>query len=330
MVTASSLLVALTLPIAVVRCSGNNDALDRARALTPPLANSTIDGEDEGESFWRGSKDVIDRAWRTAYSPKHPSLFRFDDQFRTLYLDQDFDKAVQELRGGNAGVDREMEIEAQIVSLFEEVHPGVLRSDKIFSNAFVEELLEELGEFDGTGIPLRRPNGMNRYGVIVEDVAGGIPTLAESFGKLIQSHLRPLSETLFPESVGSDDAKDHFAFTVRYKLGEDLELKEHRDASVLTINLCLGQPGFKGSELYFVDPTTGERKYLEHKPGAILIHRGGLRHSALPLKRGSRTNLIVWLFGEDGYVRDAEYGPEERMTPSQRWRRERVASHEEL
>lgn len=50
-----------------------------------------------------------------------------------------------------------------------------------------------------------------------------------------------------------------------------------------------------------------------------IIHKGGHRHAALPLESGQRTNLVLWLFGEDGYVRAAPYPPSEQHSPAQRW-----------
>jgi len=129
-------------------------------------------------------------------------------------------------------------------------------------------------------------------------------------------YLRPIAETLLPEVVGTGDAQEHFAFTIRYKLGEDVSLSEHRDASVATINLCLGKEGFQGGRLYFV-PNASEplaRHSFEHAPGSAIIHRGALRHGAealgppfphlinLRLVVGERMNLIVWLFGKHGVV----------------------------
>merc|ERR1712224_582644 len=98
---------------------------------------------------------------------------------------------------------------------------------------------------------------------------------------------------------------------------------EHRDASVVTMNLCLGREGYEGGRLYFVDPRTGERQYLRFKPGTAVFHRGALRHSAEPITSGERTNLVVWLFGKDGYVRDAKYPDHERMDSRRRWRPDR-------
>ena len=144
---------------------------------------------------------------------------------------------------------------------------------------------------------------------------------------MIQNFIRPIAQTLFPDIVGQEDAIDHFAFTVQYNTSQDVALSEHRDASVVTFNLNLNavedfsRGGLEGSKLYFIDEKDKSiRNEVEIKPGEALIHRGSLRHAALPLTgSGQRQNLIIWMFGEDGYVREAKYPEEDQMSPQQRW-----------
>jgi hypothetical protein len=94
---------------------------------------------------------------------------------------------------------------------------------------------------------------------------------------------------------------ESFIFTIRYKEGEDIALAEHRDASVATLNINLNSEeagGYGGSELEFVDeddPTV--RRRVGFRPGMALLHKGALRHAALPIEHGERQNLIIWLFG---------------------------------
>lgn len=256
------------------------------------------------------------RAWEEV-PPLHSELYHFNKEFISQYLSLEFVQLGEALRQGSAN-------ETALKTLFEEVLPGVWRSPQLFSKTFSQHLIAELDHIDATGLPLRRPNGMNRYGAILEDVPGGLTSLAPAINDLIQWYLRPIAETLLPEVVGEGDAEEHFAFTIRYKRGEDVSLSEHRDASVATINLCLGREGFEGGHLYFV-PNSSQplaRLPLEHAPGFAIIHRGALRHGAQALVAGERVNLIVWLFGKHGDVRFADYPPAERMRQSQRWHRE--------
>jgi hypothetical protein len=39
----------------------------------------------------------------------------------------------------------------------------------------------------------------------------------------------------------------------------------------------------------------------------------------LPIEKGARENMIVWLFGKGGDVRFAEYAEAERMGVEERW-----------
>eukprot|EP00971_Amphidinium_carterae_P081455 1611493-Amphidinium_carterae.1 len=62
---------------------------------------------------------------------------------------------------------------------------------------------------------------------------------------LIYAYMRPLAAMLFPELVGLEDADEHYAFTVRYETDGDTELAKHGDASVVTVNLCMGNAGLE-------------------------------------------------------------------------------------
>ena len=82
--------------------------------------------------------------------------------------------------------------------------------------------------------------------------------------------------------MSHDDAVEHFGFVVRYRQGEDVSLEEHADASVVTMNVCLGKE-WEGGELvmgkyaspYARNGLAAERSpAITHTPGRVLIHRG--------------------------------------------------------
>lgn len=285
-----------------------------AEAVLPHIPLATVNGEFEGAEYWEEKGLELRKAWEKV-SPLHPELYHFDSLFITQYLSPEFVILGEQLRGGHTN-------ETALRTFFEEVIPGVWLSPRLFSPLFSEHLVEELTHLEETNIPIRRPNGMNRHGAILESVDGGIVSLAPALNDLIQWYLRPITETLLPEVVGQGDADDHFAFTIRYKLEEDVSLSEHRDASVATINLCLGKKGFEGGQLYFVPNASqpSSRSSFQHVPGSAVIHRGSLRHGSEPLVSGERTNLIIWLFGQNGDVRFADYPVEQRMKQHQRWK----------
>merc|ERR1719265_2624180 len=167
---------------------------------------------------------------------------------------------------------------------------------------------------------------MNRYGVILDQVG-----MEAAFNGLVDAYIRPLAAMLFPELVGPRDVTEHYAFTVRYEDGGDTELAKHGDASVVTLNLCLGRPGWQGGALRFFE-SGGEGIYrlpegnesagggdLQFRTGMAVLHRGQHKHQALQLESGERTNLIVWLMGDHGVVRVAPYSVAEQLAPWQRW-----------
>ena len=51
---------------------------------------------------------------------------------------------------------------------------------------------------------------------------------------------------------GGDCLDSHKAFTVHYKIGEDLDLSYHYDKAEVTLNVSLGKE-FSGGELFFGD-----------------------------------------------------------------------------
>jgi hypothetical protein len=131
-------------------------------------------------------------------------------------------------------------------------------------------------------------------------------------------------------------------------------LKEHRDASVVTMNVNLNLPEedqYSGSQVFFRDfPSVSNDEAtsvvddddnggtVRFTPGMAIVHLGAHRHGSLPITtttlisgndderssvvatRGKRYNLVIWLFGKDGDVRIAPYKMEEQMNVIQRWR----------
>jgi hypothetical protein len=117
----------------------------------------------------------------------------------------------------------------------------------MFTRNFTDIFLEELDNFYATGIPARRPNSMNMYGVIVNDI-GMRPAIDE----LQRSMIQPLADLLFPEIASAGGGFDgHHSFIVRYNASEDKGLDMHTDDSDVTLNACLGRKGFEAAGLRF-------------------------------------------------------------------------------
>ena len=157
------------------------------------------------------------------------------------------------------------------------------------------------------------------------------------FDGIARDYIRPLAEMLYPEHISGEDAEENYAFIVDYQkdaddaLDEtdfDIDLKEHRDSSVATLNVCLGYDNFTGGNVVFragEDEMFGQNSkgtgVIGMRPGTAVIHKGQHRHAAEPIKAGRRVNLIMWLMGKDSFVRVMPYSPEERLTANERWSR---------
>jgi len=175
----------------------------------------------------------------------------------------------------------------------EELIPGQVYSFPVFTPVFQELMLEELKNFYATGLKARRPNSMNNYGVIVNEI--GMEPLVFAMQERI---IKPLAFALFPEE--GSHLQSHHSFTIRYKGGEDTHLDVHTDDSDVTFNVNIGG-NYTGCPLVFCglsgEPDHRQFKLAhQHRPGAAVLHRGQHRHGAEDIEAGERTNLVVWSY----------------------------------
>ena len=170
-------------------------------------------------------------------------------------------------------------------------------SFRAFSDEFIGLFNDEIDNFYHMSkqhqIPIRRPNSMNNYGVVVNEI--GLRPLISAFQ---QDYLWPLSRSLFPKQA-SPQFDDHHSFIVRYQAQEDLGLDMHTDDSDVTFNVCLGEPGFTQSTLTFCgmfgSPDHRHVSHVyHHEIGRAILHLGNRRHGADDIAAGKRINLIVW------------------------------------
>jgi hypothetical protein len=217
---------------------------------------------------------------RDFYKPLHPHIFNLDESFFV----PTFLSAVKNYKNS-------MNNEDLMSILTKETDTGIY-SFEIFNDKFCKELLEEADNFEHSGLPVSRPNSMNNYGVILDEIG-----FEDFFNKLTDEYILPFTQHLYPQD-GGDTLDGHHAFIVQYKLTEDLDLGFHYDSSEVTLNLCLGKE-FQGGSLYFCgllkDRSTHKEKFeFHHKPGRALLHIGKHRHGANAIQGGERYNLIVW------------------------------------
>jgi len=219
---------------------------------------------------------------RENYKKLHEEAF----EIRKEFFDKDFWEVVIEKRG-KVGDEK---YKQELAALLTEVHPGIF-TVRMFSEEYCELLVEEMNNFEESGLPLQRPNSMNNYGVILNHIG-----FKDLMYRILHDCISPFASFLY-QDYGGATLDRHHSFTVKYKVGEDLDLAEHVDDSDVTLNICLGKE-FTGGNLKF-NGVQGKGKprqkfELEHQKGVGVLHVGKYWHSALPISSGERWNLIVW------------------------------------
>ena len=209
----------------------------------------------------------------------------------------------------------------------EEISPGIFCFD-LFNSDFCDLLISEIDNFEKTDLPRRRPNTMNKFGLILNEI-GMEPIMSDLLNRIIN----PLCVKLFPNELVSKGLDHHHTFVVVYSENNkngDKGLDMHHDASEITLNICLGRE-FTGSGLVFCgeNGSNNHRKYnhtYSHKKGKAIIHLGRQRHGADNIQNGERMNLIMWARSSvfrcsavngnilpDGYPRLIEDGQPDRL-----------------
>ena len=167
----------------------------------------------------------------------------------------------------------------------------------VFTEHFCERLLREIKSVEESGLPLARPNSMNKSGVLLDDVG-----FTKFFDEFRTYHLQNICDSTFPD-LGFADLDSHRAFIVHYKACDeefDSGLDYHFDNAELTLNVSLSAT-HEGGELVFDglkgDPPGSSDTVTAygHVLGHGILHRGDHVHRALPIESGERWNLILWL-----------------------------------
>ena len=188
--------------------------------------------------------------------------------------------------------------------LVTKVGPGIFAFE-IFTPAFCDLFVKEIDFFETSGLPCRRPNTMNRLGLVVNDI-GFEPLMTD----LLERLMAPMCTALYPDEIHTTALDHHHSFVVRYRNTDFLTIKQqedgnkgldmHHDASEATLNVCLGRDPFPGGGLRFCgrygDPNHRKNSIVHsHTKGWAVLHLGRHRHGADDIKGGEeRMNLIVW------------------------------------
>ncbi|XP_036454256.1 2-oxoglutarate and iron-dependent oxygenase domain-containing protein 2 [Colossoma macropomum] len=220
---------------------------------------------------------------KETYKPLHEHVYYLQESYLTL----EFLNIVKYCQTEGASQEGLMDL------IHSEAAPRVYRFP-IFTKDFCRDFIEELEHFEQSKAPKGRPNTMNNYGILLDELGfdeGLITPLRERY-------LRPLSALLYPD-CGGQWLDSHKAFVVKYAMHEDLDLSYHYDNAEVTLNVSLGKDFTEGN-LYFGDMkevplSETECVEVEHRVAEAVLHRGQQMHGALRISSGLRWNLIIWM-----------------------------------
>ena len=161
------------------------------------------------------------------YAPlrKHSSLFD-PANVAEEWLHPEYAALLDQVRAANIEADMAwLDPEEQVprMPLLVEEPARQLFSFPLLSDECCERLCQEIEHFQTTGLPVRRPNSMNNYGLVLNEIG-----LRPSLDKL-QTLVHPLARALFPVEGAVFDG--HHSFSVSYKPDEDRGLDMHSDDS---------------------------------------------------------------------------------------------------
>ena len=112
----------------------------------------------------------------------HLELYEYNDSFQDKFINPNLRNAVKDMKEASTNSMDESEMEdlsideSSVKALIKESENVkdvyyIGKSDQtqfgLFTKEFCDLLLEELDYLSNSGIPMRRPNGMNRYGAIL-------------------------------------------------------------------------------------------------------------------------------------------------------------------
>ncbi|NTS78377.1 hypothetical protein HR060_16110 [Catenovulum sp. SM1970] len=87
----------------------------------------------------------------------------------------------------------------------------------------------------------------------------------------------------------------------------------------MNVNMNLLDEHFSGSALNFYNPKTRAKTHFSFEPGIATLHRGHIPHAAQPIISGERSNLVFWLYGENGFVPYVELDDGLAFDANTRW-----------
>lgn len=267
----------------------NTNALEQARALTQPTREASLNREPSVSQFWNNNRKLLEEAWATWEMENKDNILIPNESL----LDPKLRKAINDAW-------ENPEKENAVADLWEEIIPGVYVA-QFFDVERLAEFRKYLEDAVNSKIPKRAPYGiqLNRYGMMLDERSEGhlaAPSFQAFYNDMMDRFMRPIARLLLG-TYGYDNQT--FGFSIQYNPDKDKDLHAHTDASAATLNININLPDevFTGSEVDFYDKASGKTVQTIFEPGKAILHRGNVPHATHPITSGQRSNLVVWLYG---------------------------------
>ncbi|OIQ23852.1 2OG-Fe(II) oxygenase [Lacinutrix sp. MedPE-SW] len=268
----------------------NTNALEQARALTQPAREASLKREPSVSHFWNSNRKLLEEAWVIWEMENKDNLLIPDESL----LDPKLRKVINDAW-------ENPEKENAVADLWEEIIPGVYVA-QFFDVERLAEFRKYLEAVVNSEIPKRAPYGiqLNRYGMMLDERSEGhlaAPNFQAFYNDMMDRFMRPIARLLLG-TYGYDNQT--FGFSIQYNPDKDKDLHAHTDASAATLNININLPDevFTGSEVDFYDKASGKTVQAIFEPGKAILHRGNVPHATHLITSGQRSNLVVWLYGD--------------------------------
>ncbi|MGY8872308.1 MAG: hypothetical protein ACKVJE_17880 [Pseudomonadales bacterium] len=289
-----------------------NRELTNARSLVVPSREATLYRAIAVEDFWQKNRLSLIQAWTEWEQTEGAELAQLDESL----INKDLERALNQAWHNPSKED-------EVKKLWEPVAQGVFKA-QVFDPEKLNALRDYMDAAMNAKIPIKQPYGivLNRNGAMLDKRTNGYlaaPAFERFYRMFLDKYIRPISRLLFPEVTGYDTQT--FGFSMQYEPHKDTSIRSHTDASAVTFNVNINRLDelFSGSQVDFFDRTSNSVKSLTFEPGVAVIHRGMIPHAAHPITSGKRTNWVLWLYGDNGYVPFRETR-QKAITASDRWK----------
>lgn len=289
----------------------SQSSLALARDIERPTRDAMLHRAPSVHQFWNTNTQLFEDAWKEWEANEDLSGLALDTSLYAPALHDAVEAAWAD-----------PDTETTVRDLWQEVFPGVYKT-QFFDPAKLPVLRGFMDKVADANIPLRPPYGisLNRAGAMLDPRSEGhlgAPSFQAFYTGLMNRYMRPVSRLLFPDVTGYDSQT--FGFSIQWKADTDVSLRPHSDASSVTLNINLNLPGegFSGSAVSFIDPVSRRVEKLTFEPGTALIHHGSVPHASEPITEGSRSNFVLWLYGQHGQVARGDH-PVSDIAAKDRW-----------